>query len=314
MVSQTEERSLDLIDAHAQLWERMRYGLEHKKIPQSLLWVGTGPTQVLSFAYRFMAYLLCQETTKPCGQCQACRMVKQNTHPDIHEITQDPPGSAIKIDQVRALQVDVYQKPQCSNYRFVLIHPADQLNRPAANALLKILEEPPSHTIFILIADQLDAFSPTIKSRCQCTIFPSAEASSRLTQPDYLSLGESYPTTSARRVLFEQRDLMIEQWCDLLSGKIDVCRLASDWSMHALEDMLWFLYLVTATFILQSLMPNAQSHEHVVRWIHLQHQRGRHSLHLFSQLDRIQEFMKTNNQNIPLNQTLVLETLLLGYL
>ena len=316
MVSLTEGAlvRIEALDAHASIWARMRYALNANRVPQALLWVGPRHARILQFAYRFIATILCQNTQKPCGECQGCRLLIQGTHPDIHEVTEDAPGSAIKIDQVRELQHEVYQRPQCGNHQFVLIHPASQLNRQAANALLHILEEPPSHTVFILIADQMGSLPATIISRCQRTIFSPPERLSRIEQPDYLMIGEYYPEASSRRTLFDQRSVMIATLCDLLEGKTDVCRVASEWSVHTIDDLLWFFYLLTATLIVSQLTPHDPSHAWAFRMIGLLGNRSPQPVHFFTQLDTILEFTRINNQNIPLSKTLVLETVLLGYL
>ena len=305
---------IEALDAHALIWARMRYALNEHRVPQALLWVGPRTARILQFAYRFMATILCHNTPKPCGECQGCRLLIQGTHPDIHEVTEDAPGGAIKIDQVRELQHAVYQRPQCANHQFVLIHPASQLNRQAANALLHILEEPPSHTVFILIADQMGPLPATIISRCQRTIFAPPERLSRIEQPDYLMIGEYYPDASSRRSLFDQRAAMIATLCDLLEGKTDVCCVASAWSAHTIEDLLWFFYLLTATLIVYQLARHETSHAWAFRVMDLLVHRSPQPVHFFTQLDTILEFTRINNQNIPLNKTLVLETLLLGYL
>ncbi len=66
------------------------------------------------------------------------------------------------------------------------------MNAASANALLKTLEEPPSHTTFILIAEQISSIPATILSRCQKYIFPS-QLSTEANEGDYLQLGEFYP-------------------------------------------------------------------------------------------------------------------------
>src|SRR3989344_3322137 len=84
-------------------------------------------------------------------------------YPDIFII--EPQGQFITIDQVRNLKRHIFQKPLKSNFKFVVIEEANKLTDEAQNALLKILEEPPTSAIIVLEADNKQQFLPTILSR-----------------------------------------------------------------------------------------------------------------------------------------------------
>jgi len=81
----------------------------------------------------------------------------------------------ITVDQVRAMQQRLTTRPTLGSRRVVLIDPADDLERSAANALLKSLEEPPAGTFFLLVAHRLGRLLPTIRSRCRVLPFPRIE-------------------------------------------------------------------------------------------------------------------------------------------
>jgi len=100
-----------------------------------------------------------------CGQCKDCRQVAGKNHPDLHLV--EPQGSFIKIEQVRNLQKKVAYKSYQGKYRVCLIDPADTMTLQAANSLLKILEDPPGDTVFILVSARPYALLPTVLSRCQ---------------------------------------------------------------------------------------------------------------------------------------------------
>lgn len=102
---------------------------------------------------------------EPCGQCSSCRKMISGNHPDI--ILINPSGALIKVDQVRALCSRLVLKPYEAKKRFAIISDAQKLNPEAGNTLLKTLEEPPEHTVFILTALQASDILPTIVSRCQ---------------------------------------------------------------------------------------------------------------------------------------------------
>lgn len=101
----------------------------------------------------------------PCGVCKSCRKIESGNHPDIIRI--QPSGSFIKIAQIRALAHTLAMRPYEAKTRVVVISAAQALNAAASNALLKILEEPPSRTMLVLIATHKSALLPTIVSRCQ---------------------------------------------------------------------------------------------------------------------------------------------------
>jgi DNA polymerase III subunit delta' len=112
-----------------------------------------------------------------CGTCRSCRRLlpkdpkAANTHPDLLTLTLGEGERALKIEAVRDMRRVVPFPPIEAAFRFVLIDPAEALTPPAANALLKVLEEPPSRTRFIVISSQADALLTTIRSRCQRITF-----------------------------------------------------------------------------------------------------------------------------------------------
>jgi len=103
--------------------------------------------------------------TNPCGKCRSCRKIESENHPDIIRIK--PSGVFIKIDQIRALCQTLAMKPYEARMRVVLISDAQAMNPAAGNALLKMLEEPPTGTILILVANHISDLLPTIVSRCR---------------------------------------------------------------------------------------------------------------------------------------------------
>ena len=101
----------------------------------------------------------------PCGHCRSCRKIQSDNHPDIIRV--EPSGSFIKIKQIRNICDTLSMKPYEARLRIVIISDTKAMNLQAANALLKVLEEPPERTILILIAMQTSDLLPTIVSRCQ---------------------------------------------------------------------------------------------------------------------------------------------------
>ena len=126
-------------------------------------WLITGPPgsgRSLA-ATSFAASLVCPEGG--CGSCQACRTAALGGHPDVH--VEIPEGSEILLDHVRPLTQMAAQAPMTGMWRVVVIEDADRLNDRAANHLLKSLEEPTPHTVWILCAPSRNDVLPTIVSR-----------------------------------------------------------------------------------------------------------------------------------------------------
>ncbi len=150
--------------------------LKRGSIPHALLFTGMDGVGKRTVALRFAMACNCQAPSDGdgrgaadgfsfCGDCSACRKIRAGSHPDIH-LTR-PAAVAIRIDQIRALRGQLAMKPYDARYRFAIIADAHTMNAEAANALLKVLEEPPDRTILVLTAVQASDLLPTIVSRCQ---------------------------------------------------------------------------------------------------------------------------------------------------
>jgi DNA polymerase-3 subunit delta' len=103
----------------------------------------------------------------PCGQCQPCRRVAQDQHPDLIRVHPLDTSTQIRIEQVRELGAELALTAHQGGYKVGILSPADSMNRFAANALLKTLEEPPPRTLLMLVATQPSRLPATILSRCQ---------------------------------------------------------------------------------------------------------------------------------------------------
>jgi DNA polymerase III subunit delta' len=111
---------------------------------------------------------LCERSADaPCGSCVACRRVAARGHPDLLWVQPAQDSRQIRIEQVRDLAAELALTSHGGGYKVGIITPADALNRFAANALLKTLEEPPARTLLMLVATQPSRLPPTILSRCQ---------------------------------------------------------------------------------------------------------------------------------------------------
>lgn len=105
-----------------------------------------------------------------CGECLPCRKIAGHQHPDVIRVA--PAGSMIKIAQIRGLLRTLALKPNEAERRVVILSEAHCMNPEAANALLKVLEEPPDRTLLVLTARRRSDLLPTIVSRCRQIRFP----------------------------------------------------------------------------------------------------------------------------------------------
>lgn len=128
-------------------------------------WLFTGPpgSGRSNAAIAFAAALLCDKGG--CATCINCTSVIDGSHADIELIRTE--GLSIKVDEVRELITRTSWSPSVGNYRVVVIEDADRLTESAANALLKVIEEPGARTVWLLCAPTLTDVLPTIRSRCR---------------------------------------------------------------------------------------------------------------------------------------------------
>lgn len=155
-----------LLPWQASAWQRVCVQIADGKMPHGILLAGPSDSGKANFAAGLAAYLLCQGHSKPCGECRQCNLVTAGTHPDLLEVTLED-SKQIRIEQIRALIHWATQTAQQGGYKVCTINPADKLNNQSANALLKVLEEPPPNTLICLVSDQPMRLLPTLRSRCQ---------------------------------------------------------------------------------------------------------------------------------------------------
>ena len=143
-------------------------------------WLFTGPAGSgrSNAAVAFAAALVCP--TGGCNNCADCLSVTGRSHADVELIRTE--GLSIKVDEIRDLISRASWAPSVSNYRVVVIEDADRLTESAANALLKVIEEPGLRTVWLLCAPTLTDVLPTIRSRCRNLTFntPSTKAITKL--------------------------------------------------------------------------------------------------------------------------------------
>lgn len=148
----------------------LRKALASDRLAHAYLFYGPPGVGKKHTAWQFIKALYCTTTrTDACDTCTACRRVATGHHPDTMCILAE--DASIKIEQVRALQRHLSYKPYENQRTTVLIDGCELLTSPAANALLKTLEEPPANALLLLLTGNKDALPLTITSRCQLVPF-----------------------------------------------------------------------------------------------------------------------------------------------
>lgn len=133
-------------------------------------WLFTGPpgSGRSVAATCFAAALQCHSDDEVgCGECRACVTAMAQTHADIRHIV--PQGLSLSVDSMREIVQTASRRPGTGRWQIVIVEDADRLTEQAANALLKVVEEPPSRTVFLLCAPSVDPedISVTLRSRCR---------------------------------------------------------------------------------------------------------------------------------------------------
>ncbi len=179
-----------------------------ERLPHAILFHGEAGTGKAAFIEAFAQSLLCEDVRADghaCGACASCGWFTQHNHPDYRRVRpealeEEPPegeegvdadtgkkskstkapSKEIKIEQIRQLADFMNISTHRQGLRVVVLYPAEALNTPASNALLKTLEEPPPGTVFLLSSNSLDRLLPTILSRCRKFALPMPDHAAAL--------------------------------------------------------------------------------------------------------------------------------------
>jgi DNA polymerase-3 subunit delta' len=147
----------------------LQRAIKNEKVMNSYLFLGNEGIGKKYVALQFAKALNCLKTeakgADACDHCTSCKKIDHALHPDVLLI--EPEGQMIKVDQVRQLQKELAYQPYEGKRRVCILTAADRMAPHIPNTLLKTLEEPPLHTVIILLANNSRFVLPTILSRCQ---------------------------------------------------------------------------------------------------------------------------------------------------
>ena len=145
------------------LKENLRQSLRKGQASHFYLISGPAGSGKRTLARLLSAALMCQEGEMPCLRCHHCRKILQDLHPDCITVT-DPEHKNVAVKIVRQIREDMFIRPN-EGEKKIYIFPQD-LGVEGQNALLKILEEPPSYGVFLLLTENPEQLLPTVRSRC----------------------------------------------------------------------------------------------------------------------------------------------------
>lgn len=235
----------------AQQWLAGRDRFAHAWLIHGIAGIGK-----VEFAAAAAASLLCESPVDnlACGHCPACTWIASGNHPDLRRIRPEAvalhegaavadgadeaapaeggsakraPSKEIRIDQIRSLEPWFNTATHRGGWRVALLYPAQALNVISANALLKVLEEPPPNTVFLLVADAPDRLLPTLVSRCRRLPLPAPGADEALqwlqaqgvsAAQDWLAAAGGAPLAAQR--LSQSGDRACPEWLSKLIGPL----------------------------------------------------------------------------------------------
>lgn len=193
-------------------WARFLSMHRQDRLPHGLLVTGASGLGALILAREMAAYLLCakpittQGAERACGECASCRLRLAGTHPDIQLLVRDGASQDISVDEIRAL-IERFSLTRYGPLRVALIEQAERMNRSAANALLKLLEEPPPGSLFLMTAERADLLPSTIRSRIQRLAITVPK---RATVVDWLFQQHGLPVEEAELLWFIGDDHLMD--------------------------------------------------------------------------------------------------------
>ena len=158
----------------------LRRAIERNRVPHAYLFSGPAGAPMLDTATALACALNCQAAPAPgeaCGTCEACAKIIHGIHPDVVTLVREGAAQIVPIESVRNQVIArIGLPPHEADVRVFVVEEATAMAPPAANALLKTLEEPPSRTLFVLCTSAPEQLLPTIRSRCQRVRFGAGAA------------------------------------------------------------------------------------------------------------------------------------------
>lgn len=157
-------KNFDEIAGQKVIIKTLKNAIKNNRIAHAYLFCGPRGTGKTSTAKIFARAINCEKDSTGCNECENCTLALENNHPDIIEIDA---ASNNGVEEVRELIEKVKYAPLKGEYKIYIIDEVHMMTKNAYNALLKTIEEPPQHVIFIFATTEPNKVLPTILSRCQ---------------------------------------------------------------------------------------------------------------------------------------------------
>lgn len=159
------------IVGHEWAVQLLQSSLDNGRLPHALLIAGDPQVGKRTLALALASAINCEQPGRPCGRCRSCSKIAHGTHPDVRLVEADSGERSregvLKIEQIRDVQRFAALAPMESPFKVIILREFERATLPAANALLKTLEEPPPQVRLVLTSARPDSLLPTIISRCQ---------------------------------------------------------------------------------------------------------------------------------------------------
>lgn len=150
-------------------WQALAAHHAQKRLGHAYLLAGREGLGKLALALAFARLALCENAIdgNPCGCCRSCVLQHNGNHPDFALVSPEEDKKSIGIDRIRDLIGFYTLKSHYGRHKVTVLHPAEVMTTNAANALLKLLEEPPPGALFLLVSHRAGQLPATVLSRCQ---------------------------------------------------------------------------------------------------------------------------------------------------
>jgi len=154
-----------MILGHEKQWNFLKNSFTQNKVSHAYLFHGPAQLGKKKIALEFVKLLNCENSKKPCHECECCNRIEENSFPDLALI--EPEEKDIKISQIRNLIKKLSLKPYSSSVKAAIIDRAHLMTQEAESALLKTIEEPKGNAVLILITSRIEELPKTLVSRTQ---------------------------------------------------------------------------------------------------------------------------------------------------
>ncbi|MBR0411989.1 MAG: DNA polymerase III subunit [Eubacterium sp.] len=151
---------------NAKVKEQIAYLAESERLPHAIVIEGDEGLGKRTFAKEIALALFCRsDGEKPCHECAQCHKAMKGYHPDLYEYSATGGARSFHVDVVREVKEDVFISPNEAQYKIYILGNCQCMSESAQNAILKILEEPPTYAVFILTVNNKSALLETVLSR-----------------------------------------------------------------------------------------------------------------------------------------------------